>query len=331
LINTESKLLPHPPTLPDFVEGKISQLVSQKGMTRESVVQEYMREFNAFGEQASRQFPNATAELVLTIRQQAAIGRVWQQLIQRPAAFDFDIMFLGHNGKRLSKGQKKPYCNGYVGIKENEAFIIRRMSGNGKYADLIPALTPLSIYHTQLGRFGQVGDLIVDDRSKFGQATPTGMDVFQLCKTFNIPILTIEDAMKNPSKKGSDNYSIATDWRCILGYVSGQPRIFTPGAKDKKDKIPVTDGSELQSGIITITDSTIKESPFQDTQGRMIMPGITGWTAPDFCIVEEGSYCAFLGTFDVNKDPQTQQDKGQMAIALVIPIFVSQSEGLEEK
>jgi hypothetical protein len=319
LSTQDSRLLPHPQGYPDFVEAKISILVSQWGNSREAVLKEYHREFDASAERSLTQFRGSSPEKVLEIRQNFAIGRAFQMLVQRPPSTIFTIIYLGHGGKKLGKGDNKPYINAFVALKEGGNLIIRRMVGKGKYAEYPLALIPLTAYSANLGRFGEAGDLIMDDRTTFNPIQPTGLDAYSLCSELKIPIVTIEEAKQNPSKKASDGYVIATDWRCIMGYVSGSPRVNA--SKDApKD-------SDIKYGVMTITDSTVQEKPYMDNQGRTVFPGITGWVAPEFCIFEEGSYCAFFGTIDKTKDANTQIEKLSMSVGLVIPIF--QSTGLE--
>lgn len=315
-----STLLAHPATYPDFVEAKISQLVSRWGNSREAVLKEYHREFDASARSLA-QFKSPTPEGILLIRQQYAIGKVFQMLVQRPPSAEYTFIYLGHGGKRIAKGSKKPYINAFIAIKEGGSLVIRRMIGNGKFADLPLGMIPLTAYTASLGRFGGAGDLILDDRTVIRTIEATGLDVYALCSELKIPIVTIAEAMNNPSKKASDGYVVPTDWRCIMGYISGPPGVWK--VKDTPE------GIDLSSGRVTITDSTIEETATVDGQGRTLFPGIVGWTAPEFCIFEESSYCAFFGTIDKIKDSNTQLDKLQMNVGLIIPIF--QNDGIEER
>jgi len=316
----DSRLLSHPSTYPDFVESKISQLVSRWGMPRDAVLKEYHREFDASGTQSLRNFPGATPETILQIRQQFAIGRVYQMLVQRPPAKDYRILYLGHHGKRCAKGKSRPYINAFVALRENDKMVIRRMTGNGKFADMPLDMTPLMVYSTTLGRYGETGDLIIDDRTVFRAEQPINQNYLDVARTLSVPIITVAEAYTNPSARGKDNFVIPTDWRCIVGYVSGPPNVF------KYKGLP--EGIELMGGRMTITDPTVEGQPYVDNQGRTVYPGILGWVPPEFCIYEDGSYCAFFGPIDKGKDAETQQDTVSMNIALVLSIF--ESGGLQE-
>jgi hypothetical protein len=318
-----SKLLAHPPTYPDFVEAMFSQLVSKWGISREVVIKEYLKEFEVSGNFATKQFPNTTPEKLLEMRQRYAIGKAFQMLIQRPPVSDQTYIFLGHQGKKLSKGGKAPYINAYVSVNEGGSMVIKRMVANGKYADTPLALVPLMIYTSSLGRFAEGGDFILDDRANIRPVQPSNLDIYALCEQLKIPIVTVEQAYQNPSKTvASTGYVVDTDWRCILGYVSGPPRTW-------KNKDAPADAN-IMSGVITITDMTVQEKPTVDNQGRTIMPGITGWSAPEYTTVDDGAYCAFLGPITKKKDATTGKETLTMAICQVIQLF-SQTSGLEER
>jgi hypothetical protein len=322
-MSSDSRLLPHPANYPDFVEGPISQLVSRTGYSREAVLKEYHREFDATAPRSLTQFPNSTPEGILRLRQQSAIGKIYQEMLQRLPLAEYTIVYLGHGGKKVAKGQKKPYINAYVAVKEGGALVIKRMIGNGKYADLPLTLIPLNAYTCGLGRYsGGSGDLVMDDRTTFRPVQATGWDVFTLCANLNIPIITVAEAKQNPSRKTSDGYVVSTDWRCIIGNVSGPPY----SAKSKN----LPEGLDIMWGTLTITDPTVVEQPFMDNQGRNVFPGLKGWCAGEFAMmVEENAYCAFFGTIDNKKDATTQIEKSEMQVNLVIPIF--QTTGLEER
>ena len=310
----DSKLLAHPPTYPDFVEAMFSQLVSKWGISRETIIKEYQREFEISGTFATKQFPSSTPEKLLEMRQRYAIGKAFQMLIQRPPVADYTYIYLGHQGKKMSKGGKAPYINAYVGVQEAGEFKIKRMVGNGKYADTPLALAPLTIYTSSLGKFAEGGDFILDDRANVRPVQPSNLTVYALCEQLKIPIVTIAEAYENPSKTiASTGYVVDTDWRCIIGFVSGTPRTFKP--KDAAET------SDILSGVITITDMTVQEKPTQDNQGRIIMPGITGWVAPEFTIFDDGAYCAFLGPITKKLDTTTNLNKLTMAVCLVVPMF----------
>lgn len=317
-----SKLLAHPPTYPDFVEAMFSQLVSKWGISREVVIKEYIKEFEVSGTFANKQFPNSTPEKLLEMRQRYAIGKAFQMLIQRPPVADFTYIFLGHQGKKMSKGGKAPYINAYVGVNDGNEMKIKRMVANGKYADTPLALVPLMIYTSSLGRFAEGGDFILDDRANIRPVQPSNLDVYALCEQLKIPIVTVAEAYLNSSKTiAATGYVVDTDWRCILGFVSGQPRTWK--VKDTPE------GSNLMSGVITITDMTVQEKPTIDAQGRTIMPGITGWSAPEYTVVDDGAYCAFLGPITKKKDPTTGLETLTMAICQVIQL--SSVSGFEER
>jgi hypothetical protein len=320
-MSIDSRLLPHPASYPDFVEGPISQLVSRTGYSREAVLKEYHKEFDATASRSLTQFPNSTPEGILRLRQQQAIGKIYQEMLQRLPLQEYTLVYLGHGGKKVSQGQKKPVINAFVIVQENGAPVIKRMIGQGKYADLPLTLIPLTAYTCGLGRYsGGSGDLVMDDRTNFRPTQPTGWDVFTICSNLNIPIITVAEAKTNPSRKSSDGYIIPTDWRCIIGNVSGPP--YSGKAKDAPEGI--------NFGTVTITDPTVFEQTMMDSRGRTVFPGIKCWCASEFAMmVEENAYCAFFGTVYNKKDATTQIEKPEMQINLIIPMF--QTSGLEER
>lgn len=67
-------------------------------------------------------------------------------MLQRLPLQEYTLVYLGHGGKKVSQGQKKPVINAFVIVQENGAPVIKRMIGQGKYADLPLTLIPLTAY-----------------------------------------------------------------------------------------------------------------------------------------------------------------------------------------
>jgi len=292
---------------PEFVRQRFEQLNQRIKMPIEQIQREYDEVFEKSELSASQQFPSASADELLALRRRYAIGKVWTDLITRPPQENMQIIYTGgHDGLRHTRGSMKPYSNIYVIVTdEHKNPILTRMVARGSISEIYQSLNPNTRYDANLGRFGKGGDLIVDSRTEFMAPTAIDLPVKRFNELLKIPVVTVADAPKYPSKKvGNSSWADATDWRCIIGFVSGDPRTWT----DKTDKKTIR-------GVCNIVDETVNEQPSVDQQGNIISPGLPAWTAPEHLIVDDGSYCAFYGTLTTDKG------KSSMNCFLIRPIF----------
>lgn len=256
---------------------------------------------------AIQQFPSASPEELINLRQRYAIGKIWTDLITRPPQEEIQIIYVGHDGLRHTRGTMKKYSNIYVVVSEDGKPSLIRMSARGTMAEIYQSLNQFTRYDANLGRFSKGGDLVVDTRTEFTNPTAVDLPFRKFNALLGIPEVTVADARRFPSKKLASGWAVATDWRCIVGFVSGDPRVWT----DKKD-------GKTVRGVCNIVDTTVTEQPSVDTQGNIISPGLTAWSAPEHLIVDDRSYCAFYG-------PLANDDKGKssMNCYLIRPIFAT--------
>jgi len=314
------KLLEHPPNYPDFVEGYISQLMAICGYTREEILTEYKKAFEASGVGLAQQFASSTPEKILEIRQMAAISKVYREMKDLAPVKDYTIVYIGHQGLRVS-ASKKPYCNVYVASESG----IARIACNGKHAEIYKSLIPMTKYTATLSRFGNSGDFSFDQRCKFINPTPLGLDIYGFLTALGIPILTIEQLPLNPSKTTSDGYAIPSELRCVFGNFSGEPRVIT----SKTEKL--ADGSAVQLGVCNITDLTVKQKPYTDAKGTRITPGITCWAAPEFLMYDTDGYFAFIGTVSLKKDEASGLNNPVMNAVYIYPLISAPQSAVRDE
>ena len=70
--------------LPDFVRQRIDQLRSRTGASKEELMKMYIEIFTDSKEIAEEQFPTATAEELLSLRQRYSVGKLWIDIINYP-------------------------------------------------------------------------------------------------------------------------------------------------------------------------------------------------------------------------------------------------------
>jgi len=303
---------------PDFVRQRFEQLRAKTSMAIVEIQTEYDKIFESSEAQAQVQFPSATPEQRIVFRQRYAVGKVWTDLVTRPPQEEFEVIYCGHDGLRYARGSLKPYSNMFVITMDTKRqAALSRIVARGALADIFRNLNFLTRYRVNLGKFQGGGDLIVDTRTEFIVDQMVNLPVDAFNRALNIPVVTVKGSVQKPSKK-QGNWPIATDWRCILGYVGGEPRTWV----DKSDK-------KTHRGVCNIVDETVEEQPTVDDQGNIISPGITAWTAPEHLIVNDGDYCAFYGTIGVDTDNKTGAQKASMNCYLIRPIFVTETSDEE--
>jgi len=292
---------------PDFVRQRFVQLEQRTGMKVPEIQREYDQVFQQSATTAQQQFPSASSEELIKLRQRYAIGKIWTDLITRPPQEDLQVIYCGHDGLRHTKGRLKPYSNIYVMVSEGGHAKLTRMVARGAMGEIYRSLNLFTRYDVNLGRFAKGGDLVVDTRSEFVNPVAVDLPIRKFNEVLGVPVVTVTDAPKYPSKKLASGWQDPTDWRCIIGFISGEPRTWT----DKTNKTTVR-------GVCNIVDETVDEQPTVDTQGNIVSPGLTAWSAPEHLIEDDGSYCAFYGTLG-NDD----KGKSSMNTFLIRPIFAT--------
>ena len=179
-------------TYPEFVKERFKQLIQRTQITIAQLETEYQAVFAKTEAVAERQFPSATPEQRLVFRHKMSVGKIWNDNINRPPIEEVSIIFLGHDGQRITKGTKRPYNNMYVIVAENGKRVIRRMTARGSLAEIYQTLSPLTRYTVELGRFKKGGDLIVDNRSEFKDPTEINLPYKRLNEAVGIPEVTVK-------------------------------------------------------------------------------------------------------------------------------------------
>ncbi len=287
--------------LPPDVRSTIEQLHQTTGMTYEQIYAQFNRELTSATIQEFRdQFPNAADDELRALQMKFASGKVWRDNINLPTLVTLKLVYIGHNGLQASRSGGV-YSNTYFLAKERGVSKIIRMNAKGKkHAEVYKVLNPHTAYDAVVGRFPGGDSLLFDSRARFANPIPIQSSIKQLNDMLSIRTITVEEAVKFSSRTTSDGWVIDTDWRCILGYFSGEPRFFS----SKRN-------ANVKRGVCTITDESVKESPRIDQSGNLVSPGLTAWTAPEHLIYDQDSFLAFLGPIQARKD-----DEGEVSVSM---------------
>lgn len=287
--------------LPPDVRSTFEQLHQRTGMTYDEVYAQFTKELNTATIQDFRdQFPNAADAELLALRMKFASGKIWRDNINLPGLVTLKLVYIGHNGLQASRSGGV-YSNTYFVTKERGVNKIVRMNAKGKkHAEVYKALNPHTAYDAVVGRFPGGDSLLFDSRARFTNPTAIQSSIKQLNDLLSIRTISVEEAVKFSSRTTSDGWVIDTDWRCILGYFSGEPRFFS----SKRN-------ANVKRGVCTITDESVKESPRIDQSGNLVSPGLTAWTAPEHLIYDQDSFLAFLGPIQTRKS-----DEGEVSVSM---------------
>lgn len=287
--------------LPPDVRSTIEQLRQTTGMTYEQIYAQFSKELASASIQDFRdQFPNAADTELLALQMKFASGKVWRDNINLPGLVTLKLVCIGHNGLQASRSGGV-YSNTYFVAKERGASKIIRMNAKGKkHAEVYKALNPLTAYDATVGRFPGGDSLLFDSRARFSNPIPIQSSIKQLNDLLGIRTIKVDEAVKFSSRTTSDGWVIDTDWRCIIGYFSGEPRFFT----SKRNP-------NVKRGVCTITDESVKESPRIDQSGNLVSPGLTAWTAPEHLIYDQDSFLAFFGPIQTRKN-----DEGETSVSM---------------
>jgi hypothetical protein len=297
---------------PDFVRQPIAQLTQRMGISTAEVLTMFERELEKAKIMSLENFPNATPQEQLDIRMRFAIGVVWRDNINLPPLISAQLIFVGHDGLQ-SSGAGKPYSNMYFITNEpGTGTKLIRMSAKGGYAEAYRSLGLFTRYDAQVGRYNTGDTLLFDSRARLSNPTPVPLSIRRMNELLSIPTITVEQAKDTPSRTQSSGFMIDTDWRCIFGYFSGEPRVFAT----KKNK-------DIRRAVFNITDTSVKESPHVDAQGNIVTPGLTAWAAPEHLVYDERSYCAFYGPIRVIRDVEKDIVAASMNTFLVRPILTT--------
>jgi len=295
---------------PNFVRERFQQLVQKTQTPMAAIEQQYDQIFEGSRQRAQSQFPSATAEELASFMHKFSVGKIWKELIMNPPQTDVELIYCGLEGLRKGKTSGKFFTNMFAMIQDKGIPTLMRMTARGSMSEVyrhlsLPHPGGMTRYKVNLGRFENQKDLIIDKRSEFKNPTSIAINYKTFNETLNIPEVAIDQINNYPSKKNVDGWVVQTDWRCIVGFISGDPRIW------ERKNVKGTYG-----GVCNIVDMTVDEEPTVDSSGNIIRPGMTAWTAPELLIYEDGSYCAFYGTISID-------DKGKptMNCFLIIPII----------
>lgn len=287
--------------LPPDVRATIEQLHQTTGMAYEQIYAQFSKELaSATIQDFKDQFPNAAEAELQALQMKFASGKIWRDNINLPGLVTLKLVCIGHNGLQASRSGGV-YSNTYFISKERGVSKIIRMNAKGKkHAEVYKILNPHTVYDAVVGRFPGGDSLLFDSRAKFTNPIPIQSSIKQLNDLLGIRTIKVEEAVKFSSKTTSDGWVIDTDWRCILGYFSGEPRFFA----SKRN-------ANVRRGVCTITDESVKESPRIDQQGNLVSPGLTAWTAPEHLIYDQDSFLAFSGPIQARKS-----DEGEVTVSM---------------
>lgn len=307
-------------SLPDFVDRQLRQLTQRTGISIEDLTKQYLDEFARSEEMARQQFTNASPDQILIHRQRFAILKTWKLNVNRLPQHEVKFIYTGHGGMRQSR-RGKLYSNMFIMVQQpGNIFKLARMVARSKLADTYQKLNLLTFYNANLGKHPKGDDYIVDQLTEFNKPQAINIPITEFNSRLGIPVVKVADAINNPSKKRSDGYVIETDWRCIIGTFSGEPRTFA----DKNNP-------EILRGVCNILDETVDEEPTIDQAGNIIYPGLTSWTAPEHLIYDEDSYCAFYGTISVTVDKETNKKSVAFNCYLIRPLLAEELITPEEE
>jgi len=171
---------------------------------------------------------------------------------------------------------------------------VRRISLRGKEgANLTGQVNFFSKYKdVKLGQFGEDGDWSADDRADFSDPIQIAMKPKELVSKMKPePARTnIKEAINNLSKRGSDGYTVKTDWKVVRGLIKSEWR--------------KPDGDEYnESGSYRLSDMSISSDDNLVTDdGRVIPPGMTVWVSPKLMQFPVDSMVDCIGTVEERRD-----------------------------
>jgi len=289
-------------TYPEIVKEKFVAIKEKTGMEFSEIQSQFEELVSQMEEMSKQLFPTAPVEARLLWKQKYSIGKLWTDLTTRQPLMEKQIIYVGHEGERKSKAGSL-YTNLYV-ITQNERNVptLTRIMGTGTMSEIYKKLNLSTRYNTTVMTFSD-GGLSLDPRSEFSNPAVMEIPYQNFNAMLKIPEITVANASLNVSKKDKNNYVDSTDWKCIIGFISGRPRSFT-----KKD------GTE--GGVCTVTDVTV-EASVADEHGNMTRPGFTIWASPALLIHNDGDYCAFYGS--VTTDTLGKTSMNCYMITLLVP------------
>lgn len=261
---------------------KITEIITMRpGLTKEEILKEYKRYYLSEYVQTSPDLPTAKDKHLYTI------SYVFMNYISRPPTKQYKIIPMGIAGIRPTRAGDMADIFALVSRKGMKTKFAR-VSLNSSATDLLKTTQRGVLYNAQLGKFQGGSDFFADDRTKLTNPKKIKHSYDKLLAMVKARKITISEARKYPSKKGTDGYPIRTDWRIIEGMVV-RSTIFK-----KKD------GNE--GGVYTISDMTIKPHMFVSKDGKVQSPGFTVWCAPELVLYDTQSTCKFIGSIEINDD-----------------------------
>lgn len=282
-------------------EERFNAIQQRTGMNRQEVVKEFEEILDDVRDDPQFDTPESL--------QNYAAAILWAKYVSRMQVKATDVIPVGFEGLRQTR-TKKVMSAMYVISHEKNKNILRRISLPQVVNDLYRKVNYLSEkrayrYSVKLGRFGNsdTADFAADDRTKFENPTPINLSAEKFREMFNIPVMTIKEVLKNPSKLTSTGYTIRNDWRCVRGIVA-RASLFTR----KK--------SGLEGGAFGIIDQTTPTETIVTPEGKKIESTFTVWSPSEFMVWDRQSHLEFYGTVAVDKKEGT----GAMNAFLILPI-----------
>jgi len=285
---------------PKEIEKLFEKIIGKGYATKEDLESEYEEEFNKEWIQ-SDEFADDED------RHQYLFGVFNKNYLMRPPAEPNTIIPIGLDQVRTSR-KGKIYSSIYVMDSKGK---LKRVAINGEIAD--PLTSNLNLFHKyediKLGRFGDDGDYIADDRTKFESPIKIKATPKALMKKLEIPSTTINDALDNLSKVGSDGFVVNTDWRHIRGWIKGN------GSKNTEDPYN-------EKGAYRLVDNSIDtEEEKVRPDGTIIPPGMTLWISPKMMNYPADSYVDAYGPISEGKDKNGKSTGDvSMSCCVIVPV-----------
>lgn len=264
--------------IPENVEQRMRLIEQKTGIDYDEIKSEYLdilKNVDSW-EDCSLEEKHSYASTVL-----------WTRYISRPPVRTEEIIPIGYSPPRITRTGVEQ-ANLFALVKGQKG--IKRIVLRGGMVSKLREITLLSKYSVKLGRFSS-GDYVADNRAKFEDPVMVpGLTFDVILDKIGAKRVTIKEAVRNPSKQGSDGYIDQTDWRIVRGVIIGSYR----GLRE--------DGTEWARYIIADDSIGLNEEPTITSDGRLRRPGMTVWVAPEMLIYQDESECDFVGTVSLNKD-----------------------------
>lgn len=216
-------------------------------------------------------------------RHQYCLNKFFKDYSLRPPTSPYTIIPVGLDPVKTSA----------KGTIHSSIFIINskgkleRISLLGEIVDLTTKVNLWCKYeNVKLGSFQDGGDLIADNRANFKNPIQISASSRQIIDKLKLEYTTIAEAGNHLSKKGSDGYTIKTDWKIVRGTIMGS------GFKS-------VDNPHDEMGNYRISDRTIDPNEERVTpEGDVLRPGMAVWISPKLMKFPADAQVDFIGLLD---------------------------------